>query len=362
MEIREVDDKEQWERFFDGVEEKTFLQSWNWGKFQEMMRAKIWRLGVFNDDVLVAVALTVKVTARRGTFLLVPHGPVIKISNFPSLTKASAGRQFPISKQILNFKSQILETLLHKLKDIAKEEKASFVRINPIWERNEENKAIFRGLGFRQAPLQMHPEASWKLDITPLENRLLTNMRKTTRYLIRQAAKNPDSKVYQTKDMEGVRVFSKLHEHVSRRQRFTPFSLEYFQNEFEAFAPDREVSMFFGAHRGEVVAASFVVFWSGIGFYHHAASLPQYAKFSIPYLLQWEAITEAKRRGCILYDFWGFVDPKKYPRHPWAGPTLFKMGFAGKAYEYIKTQDLPLRWQYWATAFFEKIRKVRRHL
>ena len=64
----------------------------------------------------------------------------------------------------------------------------------------------------------------------------------------------------------------------------------------------------------------------------------------------------------MLYDFWGYVDPKKEPSHPWAGPTLFKMGFGGEAHEYVKTQDLPLSWKYLPTALFEKVRKIRRHL
>ena len=85
-------------------------------------------------------------------------------------------------------------------------------------------------------------------------------------------------------------------------------------------------------------------------------------KFSIPYLLQWEAIKEAKNRGCKMYDFWGFTDPKKEPRHPWAGPTLFKMGFGGRAYEYVKTRDLPLSRKYWLTYIFEKLRKAKRRL
>ena len=40
-----------------------------------------------------------------------------------------------------------------------------------------------------------------------------------------------------------------------------------------------------------------IIFWSGMAFYHQAASLKKFAKFSIPYLLQWEAIKEAKKRG-----------------------------------------------------------------
>jgi len=341
MEIREIQSKGEWEDFLAGCKDKTFLQSWNWGEFQEMMREKVWRLGIFEGRNLLSVALVVKVKAKRGTFLLVPHGPV----SAPSISVR-----------------EILKVLVEKLKQIAKQEDAGFIRINPIWSRNPENISLFKNLGFKDAPIQMHPEASWKLDITPPSSELLLDMRKTTRYLIRQASQNSDIAVFQSNRLEDVKVFSTMHETVSKRQAFVPFSLEYLEKEFSVFQKDNAISIFFGKYKNEVAAASFVVFWSGIGFYHHAASLPEYTKLSIPYLLQWEAIKEAKNRRCVLYDFWGYVDPKKEPKHPWAGPTLFKMGFGGEPHEYVKTQDLPLSWKYLPTALFEKVRKLRRHL
>ncbi len=346
MEIREIQNKGEWERFLAGCKDKTFLQSWNWGEFQEMMREKVWRLGLYESKELLAVALVVKVKAKRGTFLLVPHGP--------AFAEASAGK--PV------FKQEVLKVLVEKLKQIAKAEGAGFIRINPVLSRSPENVSLFKNMGFIDAPIQMHPEASWKLNITPPISELLLDMRKTTRYLIRQASQNPDITVSQSNSLEDVKVFSAMHEKVSKRQGFIPFSLEYLEKEFSVFQKDNAVSLFFGKYKDEIAAASFVVFWSGIGFYHHAASLPEYAKLSIPYLLQWEAIKEAKNRGCALYDFWGYVDPKKEPNHPWAGPTLFKMGFGGDAHEYVKTQDLPLSWKYLPTALFEKVRKLRRHL
>jgi len=346
VEIREITDKNVWESFLAGAAEKTFLQSWNWGEFSQNMGEKIWRLGIFDETELIAVALVEKKVTKRGTFLLIPHGPVTINSNPPT------GGQ--------NYKSQILDTLTKRLKDIAVEEKTSFIRINPIWERNPENDGFFKD--FRLAPLQMHPESSWKLDITLPEENLLAEMRKTTRYLIKRAQKNQDIRIDQSRNLVDVEKFSRFHDQVSQRQRFVPFSLEYLQKEFRAFAPDDGVRLFFGYHNNEVVAGSFVIFWSGIGFYHHAISLPRYAKFSIPYLLQWEAIKEAKRRDCHLYDFWGFVDPQKQPRHPWAGPTLFKMGFGGQADEYVKTRDLVLSPKYWFTYLLEKLRKVKRRL
>ncbi|MCH7828585.1 peptidoglycan bridge formation glycyltransferase FemA/FemB family protein [Patescibacteria group bacterium] len=342
MEIKKVTNKEEWEGFLQGCRDKTFLQSWNWGEFQKLIRGRVWRLGVYEEENLVAVSLVVKVVARRGTFLLLPHGPVTK-----------PGEQR---------KEAILSALLPFLKDVALKEKASFIRFNPIWERVEENVQLFRKAGFKDAPSQMHPEASWKLDITLDLEELLSQMRKTTRYLIRQAAKNQDITIERSSSRVDVELFSRMHEKVSRRQAFVPFSLEYLQGEFEAFSKDNQVLLFLAKYKSNVAAASFVVFWSGIGFYHHAVSLPEFAKLSLSYLLLWEALKEAKRRGCVLYDFWGYVDPKTQPKHPWAGPTLFKQGFGGEAKLYVKTQDYPVSLKYWFTAFFETVRRIRRHL
>ena len=153
-------------------------------------------------------------------------------------------------------------------------------------------------------------EATWKLDITPSEEKLLADMRKTTRYLIRQTLKNKDIEIVKSEDFGGIDLFDKLNKEAARRQNFTPFSRSFIENEFKAFSAGRQALWIFGKHRGEIAAGALVIFWSGIGFYHQAASKSKYAKLSIPYLLQWEAIKEAKRRGCRTYDFWGYVDPK----------------------------------------------------
>jgi len=347
MEIKEVEDKEIWENFLAGNRKETFLQSWNWGEFNKLMGNKIWRLGIYDQGKLVSVSLVVKAQAKRGTFLMIQHGPNIPNTKF----------------QAPNSKYQILNVLLEKLKKIAKEEKATFIRAAPLFERNEENKRLFQDLGFRKAPMHINAyEATWKLDLTPTEEELLKNMRKTTRYLIRQAQKNPNIEVFRREKIEDVDIFYQIYQEVGRFQKFTPFSLEYLKNEFSVFLPDNQVSLFFGKYRDEIVAAAFIIFWSNIGFYHHAALLPKYHKIPIAYLLQWEAIKEAKKRGCSSYDFWGYVDPRETPKHPWVGPTFFKMGFGGKIYKYVKTQDLPLSKKYFLTYIFEKLRKIKRGL
>jgi lipid II:glycine glycyltransferase (peptidoglycan interpeptide bridge formation enzyme) len=345
MEIKDIQNKDQWETFLQNCTEKTFLQSWNWGDFNEATGNKIWRFGIYNNEKLIATALVVKILARRGTFLFIPHGPVL-MSGLKSKDK-----------------KEILELILLHLRNIAKEEKASFIRISPLFLANEENENIFTELNFRQAPMHASSyEATWKLDLLPPDEDLVHKMRKTTRYLIRKASENPDISTEKSESLESVASYQQLNKAVAKRQNFAPFSDKHIKNEFEIFAKDKQALFLFGKYKGEIAAGAMIIFWQGIGFYHQAASLGKFAKYSIPYLLQWEAIKEAEGRGCSVYDFWGFTDPKKFPYHPWAGPTLFKMGFGGYKKEYVKTQDFVLSNKYWINYIIEKIRKFKRGL
>src|SRR5205809_443021 len=116
MEIKEVTIKKDWEEFLAQCHQKTFLHSWNWGEFQRSLGYPIFRFGIFEEDQLISVALVIEHRAKRGSFLLVPHGPVVN-SKF----------------QIQN--SKIIEVLIGKLKELAKQRKVDFIRISPIWER-----------------------------------------------------------------------------------------------------------------------------------------------------------------------------------------------------------------------------------
>jgi lipid II:glycine glycyltransferase (peptidoglycan interpeptide bridge formation enzyme) len=348
MEIKEIQNKEIWENLFKECEEKTFLQSWNWGEFQKMMGNKVWRWGIFENGKLVSVTFFYKIQAKRGTFLFVPHG-------------------LNINSKFKDQKSKLLEVLLNKLIEITKEENASFIRISPILEKNEENVKIFQDLGFKEAPIHIHPELTWELDITPSEEELLMKMRKTTRYLIKQAQKNKEIEIVQSNKLESVETLNKLYQETVDRHHFVPFSLDYLKDEFLAFSKDNQIAVFLGKYKNEIVSSGIFVFWQGIGFYHHGASSLKYPKIPVSYLLQWEAIKEAKKRGCKIYNFWGIAPITSDFRpqnsdHPWAGLTLFKMGFGGYKKEYVKTQDFPISKKYWLTYFIEKLRKTKRGL
>lgn len=352
MQIFEIKDKREWENFLLGCTEKTFFQSWNWGEFNIAMGNKIWRFGIDSEGRTLAASLVLKISAKRGTFLFIPHGPAVAKDNDPAQKK------------------EIFNALLNHLIALAKKEGADFIRISSLLLLNPENERIFSDLRFRPSPMHASSyEATWKLDISASEQELLKNMRKTTRYLVRKTAEDKDIEIVKSKYPEDIVIYQELNKAVSKRQGFVPFSDELIKKEFEIFLKDNQAMLLLGKYlpagrqgKGEIAAGCMLIFWQGIAFYHQAASFEKFAKYSIPYFLQWQAIKEAKRRGCATYDFWGFTDPKKFPKHPWAGPTLFKMGFGGYKAEYVKTQDYIVSWRYWINYIIEKIRKFKRGL
>ncbi len=331
MEVKEIFEKNVWENFLEKCEEKTFLHSWNWGEFNSLMGDKIWRFGVY-DSELIGAALVIKVEAKRGSFLFVPHGPVVSRS-----------------------KALVLKSLMnYKLKALAVVEKVSHIRISPV---TESGLVVFKKLGFRNAPTFVHPELTWELDIDLTEDELLMGMRKTTRYLIKKAIK----KNVEIIEADGVEEFDKLYQQTKVRQHFVPFSLNYLKNEFKAFSKDGQILVLLGKYNGEVVASGIFVFWGDVGFYHHGASSLKYPKIPVSYLLLWEAIKKAKEKGCKKFNFWGVV-PDEKKSHPWYGLSLFKKGFGGKSKEYVRTQDCIINLKYWFSFMVEAIRKIKKGL
>lgn len=293
----------------------------------------------------MALALVVLVRARRGTFLMCPHGPVVR------------NKESEIRSQELE---EILKVFIEFLKNIAKQENASFIRISSLAANFEDSRAVFKNLGFRRAPIHMHPELAWMLDITKPAETILREMRKQTRHCIKNAEKLGVS-IQQSDDVRDIDKFYAIYEVTVARHDFVPFSKEYLKKEFAMFVKDKQAALFLGIYQNEVISGAIVIFANGSGFYHHGASNPKFSKVPAAHLLQWEVILEAKRRGFLLYNFWG-VAPDGSSKHPWAGPSLFKKGFGGFSEGYMPAQDLALKPAYWITYCVEKVRRWKRGL
>ena len=340
FQIKPITDQKTWEKFLNQHLPHTFLQTWEWSDFQTQEGSTVYRLGIYENDKLAGLAFVYKITARRGSFLFCPHGPLIDWSQ-----------------------TEAFNAFIDHLRQLATQEKVDFIRISPLVGPTSktptpEATQMFQKAGFRPAPIHMHPELAWLLDLTPTEEELLQNMKKRTRYSVRKAEKD-GVKIETSYDPKDLDKFYQLYQETAVRQHFVPFSQKYIQREFEILSAADKIRMFFAHYHNEIVANAMIVFTNGSGFYHHGASNRKYPTIPAAELLQWEAIREAKRRGLKLYNFWG-IAPEDDPKHPWVGLSRFKKGFGGFPEAYLHAQDLPLTPKYWLNYIVETIRRIRR--
>ena len=333
IKIKEVSDKRAWTLFLNLVEPFPYFQSWNWSEVLERLGDKVLRLGTYDSkNNLTGVCLVNKVKAKRGNYLHVRHGPVF-----------------------LKFNLSHFDNVLDCIKNIAVEENAAFIRISPLVKRDDIGIEFFKKRGFRDAPSHnMDAEICWVLDITKSEEELLRGMRKTHRYLIKKA-KSLGIEIIGSKNPSDIKRFLPLYSDLSKRKHFVPH--KGIAEEFGVFGKDDEAVLFLAKYKNKIISGALVMYVSGTAIYRHGASSFEYRDIPASYLLQWEAILEARKRGKKTYNFWG-IAPTDAKNHPWQGLTLFKTGFGGYRLEFLHAQDLPLNLWYWKTYSIEYLTRI----
>ncbi len=333
LNIKELKSKIEFDQGLNQIPQKdrSFLQAYEYGLMQLDVGHKPIYLGVFEEENIVGALLLILFKAKRGTYLFCPYG--------------------------VHSREQ-LEVLIPYLKKLGRKLKVDFLRFSPLMDENSENRALFESFGFRDAPVHMmHPELDWSLDITRDEKALLKGMRKNNRYGINKATKDGVT-VKSGASQELLDLFYDMHLNTARRQKFVPWSKKFLDAQLKHFGPLDQFKVYLGYYEGKPIAGAAIMFYEKKAYYHHGASLSEFQRIPASYLLQWEAILEARSRGCQVYDFYGIVEDA--PKHPWSGLSFFKKGFGGEARQIIHCQDLPLRVKYWLNWAIEKYRRFRR--
>lgn len=336
--IKTIEDEKIWEDFLLTRPEANFLQSWYWGEFHKNLGSKILRAGFYENGVLHGLMLCIVEDAKRGRYLTVPAGPIIDWKD-----------------------GGLVNNFISKVKNIAKQEHCVFVRVRPQLEASDFSKSLFKQNGFVSAPIHLHAELTSQLDLAPSEDQLLANMRKATRYEVKKAI-TEGIKITSTEDPEAIKEFYDLQIQTSQRQKFVPFSYQFLYQQFKVFAQAKKALLYSAEFEGKLLAQAFIIFYGHEAAYHYGASTEEGRKHPGAYLIQWEAIREAKRRGIKTYNFWG-VAPETQKSHRFYGLSIFKRGFGGVDFEYLHARDLIInRPRYLINFVVENLRKRIRHV
>ena len=336
-----VETKEHWNSLLSFFPEANFLQSYEWGEFQEKIGKKIFRFVVETPENQAPTALfqIIKEQAKRGNYLTVAGGPLL---------------HWETASETL------LKDIFQFLKELAQTEKCLFIRFRPQALDTPELRSTLKKLGLILAPMHLTADLTLQLDLTQPTEVLLQNMRKNTRYEVRQVEKK-NITVKQSQDPKDIEEFYKQQLAVAQKQHFVPFSLSFLQEQFSILSQNDQAVLFSSYQGNTLLASAFIIFSQKEAVYHYGISTPENDRLPGAYACQWAAIQEAQKRGCTRYNFWG-IAPKEETHHRFAGVSIFKRGFGGEEVAYLPAHDIPVSLRYWGVYLFEVLRKKVRKL
>jgi len=240
-----------------------------------------------------------------------------------------------------------------------------FVRVEPLY-------GDFKfGKKWRKAHAHYFPEHTIMVSLEGDEEEILKQMKQKGRYNIKVAQKH-GVKVRKSDDAG---EFFKLFQETTARDGFQGHSQEYYQAMLDSLG-DHAV-LYLAEYEGEVIAGIVVTFYKDTAIYYFGASSDKHRRVMAPYLLQWEAMKEARERGCRWYDLFGVAplvvrkqkseirsdgvslarDEIVGAKHPWAGITKFKEKFGGKRFSYVSAREKMRRpFWYWVMRVVKKLR------
>jgi lipid II:glycine glycyltransferase (peptidoglycan interpeptide bridge formation enzyme) len=197
----------------------------------------------------------------------------------------------------------------------------------------------------------IQPEATLLLDLAPSLNTIYANFRKRAKRHIAKGLQTFITEVYPNPVPE--KVFSEwydIYRTTARRDGFNPRSADYIQKMLSTsqYGSNCSGCMLIAARQhSRMVAGSITLMSKNIAVYLFGASLrTDDQQYSPSYLVQWQAIQEARRRGCRVYDFFG-ISPSDASAsgkpHHLQSLSQFKQSFGGLYAERPGTWDVPLR-------------------
>jgi len=287
----------------------SFLQSHEWEKFQNSVGRTTFR---------VSGKLVIKNNLPFGkNYLYAPR---------PYFNNESELKKFIIESQ-----------------EVARSEKSIFLRLEPdMFENFNIENSLEIGNWKLEISKCIQPQDTLLLNLKQSEEDMQKNMHQKTRYNIRLAEKHGIT-IKKSIDPKDIDTFFELAQKTSARDNFSYHEKAYYKQMLKILGEHNMVQLLIAYtisksknnkitikqndNKLEIpTAAAIILYYKDTAIYLHGASDHNYRNLMSPYLLQWEAIKEAKKRGCKSYDFYG-VAPEGAEHHAWAGVTRFKTGF-----------------------------------
>jgi hypothetical protein len=217
-----------------------------------------------------------------------------------------------------------------ELADWARSRHLALLRVEPEGPASL-GEALSR-MGLRPGPIS-EPKHTVIVELHD-DQELLAKYRKSTRYNLRTAERLG----VLVDEVDDIEELSRLVEITYRRQGIL-MSTAVFNRALHEVLPESRI--YVARVDADPLAAILVGRHGSRAHYLAGGSSGLHRELMPNYSLQWRAMRDAYRDGCVDYDLWGIPPPGEL-NHPWQGLYQFKTGFGGREVEYAGPWDLVL--------------------
>lgn len=273
--------------------------------------------------------LAIKHTTPLGNYLYCPYGPTLD----PKHPETA------------------LEQALSALKNLAHEQNAFFIRIEPTFPFRAETLAKYGLIKSHN----LDPAHTWVLDLTVPQDQILSGIEKRKLRHWR-THENKGITLRNTQDPEQITILTQFLRGLGERDHFNPQDENHLKNQLKSgFA-----TLYIAELEGKPIAAALIYDYDGVRYYAHAATDEEHRKLMAGTIILIQMIIDAQNNGSKVFDFWG-ITTSEDPNHPWYGFTQYKKSFGGYQVDYSGTWDLPLhRFKYRLYNLLRQINRAKR--
>jgi peptidoglycan pentaglycine glycine transferase (the first glycine) len=340
----------EWNRVVAGLPNPNILQSWEWANVKATYGWRpvpfIWEAPQVHPakelNIQAAAIILKRVISMRGLsaricVLYIPKGP------------------------IMNWMDEKMRVrVLNDLEGYAKQQRAIFIKMDPdvilgegVPQREDfrEDKNVLvipeelRARHWNFSSEQIQFRNTVMINLSRSEEQIKASFKQKTRYNINLAAKK--GVIVRKGTLDDLPGLYRMYAETSVRDGFIIREEGYYQTVWKSFMSSERADKnpfaepLIAEVNGEPIAAIFIFNFASRAYYMYGMSREVHRDKMPNYLLQWEAIKNARENGCSSYDLWGAPDEFN-DKDPLWGVFRFKEGLGGSVVRTLGAWDFPV--------------------
>lgn len=305
------------------IQNAPFTQADFYGHWQRFFKRDILRFIISKENKVIGYFQLIKYPLiGNKNYLYIPYGPVTEDQS-----------------------SELLSSLKSKLKEIAREMNAVFVRLDFTPSIEPDSANTLKKIGYTKSPKYTYhssyfqPRAEWFLKLDKTENELYEDMHKDHRYSIRLSErKEIKTEIISSNFTKYLEPFYELMKITSKRNSFSLHPKDYYRSIFENLN-QRNAFLVIAKYQEKILAIDLVIMYGDIAHYVFACSSNEERNRAPAFGAIWTCIRHAKSLGFKYFNFGGITTPED-PNPNWEGLTSFKKKFNGFEVKHSPFYDL----------------------